>query len=67
MVAERGMLRGTDVLDMSGARARGNRHQSLIYLQLLPLNMRNCTAGGDGGRRSSAVFASSAAGDPKSA
>ena len=27
VVAERGMLRGTDVMDMSGARARGNRHQ----------------------------------------
>ena len=27
MLVERGMLRGTDVMDMSGARARGNRHQ----------------------------------------
>jgi hypothetical protein len=27
MLVERGMLRGTDVMDMSGAMARGNRHQ----------------------------------------
>jgi hypothetical protein len=27
VLVERGMLRGTDVMDVSGAMARGNRHQ----------------------------------------
>ena len=30
VMMERGMLRGTDVMDMSSAMARGNRHQHII-------------------------------------
>jgi hypothetical protein len=32
VMAERGMLRGTDVMDISGAMARGNRHQQSILI-----------------------------------
>jgi hypothetical protein len=43
---ERSMLRGTDVMDMSRAMARGNRHQHMIVFILrlawLTVNSEHC-------------------------